>query len=41
MTANFIAQVVENYYQKLSLEDMVEPWMNIKQHNQYGNVTHE
>lgn len=41
MTTHFIAQVVENYYNKLSLEDMVEPWMNIKQHNQYGNVTHE
>ena len=41
MTANFIAQVVENYYNKLSLEDMAAPWKGIKQYNEYGNVTHE
>lgn len=41
MTANFIAQVVENYYNKLSLEDMAAPWKDIKQYNEYGNVTDE
>ena len=41
MTAHFIAQVVENYYNKLSLEDMVAPWKEIKQYNEYGNVTHD
>lgn len=41
MTANFIAQVVENYYNKLSLEDIVAPWKEIKQYNEYGNLTHD
>lgn len=41
MTANFIAQVVENYYEKLSLEAMSEPWKDIKRVNEYGNATHE
>ncbi len=41
MTANFIAQVVENYYNKLDLDKMAAPWKEIKQYNEYGNVTHE
>ena len=41
MTANLIAQVVENYYNKLDLDEMTAPWKDIKQYNEYGNVTHE
>lgn len=41
MTANFIAQVVENYYQKLDIDEMTAPWKDIPQHNEYGTVTHE
>lgn len=41
MTANFIAQVVENYYQKLDIDQMTAPWKDIPQRNEYGNITHE
>lgn len=41
MTAHFIAQVVENYYQKLDIDQMTAPWKDIPQRNEYGNVTHE
>lgn len=41
MTANFIAQVVENYYNKLDLDEMAIRWKEIKQFNEYGNKTHE
>ena len=41
MTANFIAQVVENYYNKLDLDEMAVRWKDIQRVNEYGNVTHE
>lgn len=41
MTANFIAQVVENYYQKLDIDEMAAPWKDIPQRNEYGNLTHD
>lgn len=40
MTANLIAQVVENYYNKLDLDQMKAPWQGIKQY-EYGKVTDE
>lgn len=41
MTANFIAQVVENYYNRLDLDEMTAPWKDIPQRNEYGTTTDE
>ena len=40
MTANLIAQVVENYYHKLDLDKMAAPWKGIEKYS-YGRVTDE
>lgn len=39
MTANLIAQVVENYYNKLDLDKMAEPLQGIEKYNSYGGMS--
>ena len=39
MTANFIAQVVENYYNKLDLDNITVQWKDIEQYSDCGRVS--
>jgi hypothetical protein len=41
MTANYIAQVVENLYNKLDLDKMSAGWDKIKKYNDWGGMTDE
>lgn len=41
MTAHYIARVVESLYNKVDIDKMSADFKDIKQYNEYGNVTHE